>query len=61
VVKTLLTDLADLYRLARDYGYQERVGYISKCHLCLDIRCHLVQSGDFQELQPGAYYERLQD
>jgi len=61
VLRALLTDLADLYHLAQAYDYQERVGYISKCHLCLDIRRHLVQSGDFQELQPGAYYEHLED
>jgi hypothetical protein len=61
VLRTLLTDLADLYHLAQAYDYQERVDYISKCHLCLDIRRHLVQSGDFRELQPGAYYQHLED
>ena len=61
VLKALLTDLQDLYRLGLAYGYQEREGYISKCHLCLDIRRHLARHGDFAELQPAVFYERLED
>lgn len=61
VLKALLTDLKDLYRLGLAYGYQEREGYISKCHLCLDIRRHLVRRDEFPELQPATFYERLED
>lgn len=61
VLRALLTDLEELYRLGLAHGYQEREGYISKCHLCLDIRRHLVHQGDFAELQPAEYYNRLED
>jgi hypothetical protein len=61
ILKALLTDLADLYRLGQEYGYQAGAGYVSKCHLCLDIRRHLARAGDFQELQPRELYERLED
>jgi hypothetical protein len=61
VLRALLTDLADLYRLGRDFDYQEKVGYISKCHLCADIRRHLVRSGEFKELRPEEFYERLEE
>ena len=61
VVKALLTGLGDLYRLGLEYGYRPLPGYVSKCHLCIDVRRHLARSGDFQELRPRAYYERLED
>jgi hypothetical protein len=61
VLQALLTDLAGLYGLGRDYGYQERDGYVSKCHLCLDVRRHLARHGDFCELRPIEFYERLED
>ncbi|MCD6291762.1 MAG: radical SAM protein [Anaerolineae bacterium] len=62
VLKALLTDLKALYDLGKQFGYEEREeGYVSKCHLCLDIRRHLVRQGDFKELQPLAFYERLGD
>jgi hypothetical protein len=61
VLKALLTDLADLYHLGRERGYVEREGYISKCHLCIDVRRHLARHGDFAELKPGAFYDRLED
>ncbi|HEY65920.1 MAG TPA: radical SAM protein [Caldilineae bacterium] len=60
VLKALLTDLKDLYDLGKQFGYEEmEEGYVSKCHLCLDIRRHLVQRGDFKELQPRVFYEHL--
>ena len=34
---------------------------ISKCHLCLGIRRHLAQTGEFPELAPRAFYEHLED
>ncbi len=61
VLKALLTDLKALYDLGKEYGYQEREGYISKCHLCVDLRRHLARHGDFRELRPRAFYERLED
>jgi hypothetical protein len=61
VLQALLSDLADLYRMGVEFGYEEREGYISKCHLCVDIRRHLVRQGEFQELQPKVFYERLED
>ncbi|MEM3134645.1 MAG: radical SAM protein, partial [Candidatus Bathyarchaeia archaeon] len=46
---------------SEEYGYREREeGYISKCHLCLDIRRHLVeQTDEFKELKPREFYEHL--
>lgn len=61
VIRALLAGLGDLYRLGREHGYQPQPGYVSKCHLCIDVRRHLARSGDFRELQPRAYYERLED
>jgi len=61
VLKALLASLKDLYELGQQFGYQEREGYISKCHLCLDIRRHLARHGEFKELRPGAFYEHLED
>lgn len=53
-------DLEGLMNLARDYGYAEdRDGYFSKCHLCIDIRRHLALEGDFMELGPKEFYLRL--
>jgi hypothetical protein len=47
----------------RETGYREEPdGYIAKCHLCLDIRRHLVKCGRaFAELAPLEFYERLSD
>lgn len=53
-----------LFRYAiLESGYREEPdGYIAKCHLCLDIRRHLVRSGNgFAELAPLEFYERLTD
>jgi hypothetical protein len=61
VLKALLSSLGDLYDLGQQFGYEEREGYISKCHLCLDIRRHLARRGEFKELRPRAFYERLED
>ena len=32
-------------------------GYVSKCHLCLDVRKHLHATGRFAELRPDEYYQ----
>jgi hypothetical protein len=53
-------DIRGLLHFARDFGYQEfGGGYLSKCDLCLDIRRFLVTRGDFEELKPREFYERL--
>ncbi|MEM1658112.1 MAG: radical SAM protein [Candidatus Jordarchaeales archaeon] len=62
VVKALLSDLRELYELGRKHGYKElEEGYVSKCHLCLDIRRHLVSSGEFPELKPVEFYDHIED
>ncbi len=45
----------------KEYGYKEREeGYISKCHLCLDIRKHIIeQTDEFRELKPRDFYRYL--
>ncbi len=61
VVRALLAGLGELRRLASRFDYEEPEGYISKCHLCLDIRRHLVRHGEFAELAPLEFYEHLED
>ncbi|HLA83639.1 MAG TPA: radical SAM protein [Thermoguttaceae bacterium] len=31
-------------------------GYVSKCHLCLDLRKHLRSTGRYEELRPDEFY-----
>jgi hypothetical protein len=53
-------DVGGLWRFAGDYGYQALAsGYVSKCHLCLDLRRFLAGKEDFQELRPREFYEHL--
>ncbi|RLF23684.1 MAG: hypothetical protein DRM97_04475 [Thermoprotei archaeon] len=62
ILQALCMGLGHLYRFAvENYGYRERRdGYISKCHLCLDIRRHIVErSKEFKELQPLEFYRHL--
>jgi hypothetical protein len=62
ILDALVTDLKVLYDIAtEDFSYQElNEGYVSKCHLCLDIRKHITrQTGEFKELQPHAFYTHL--
>ncbi len=55
-------DMRGLLNFAFDMGYQEaNKGYVSKCHLCLDIRKYLALSGDFENLQPRQFYEQLKE
>jgi len=44
-----------------EYGYKEsESGYVSKCHLCVDIRRHIVeQTDEFRELRPREFYCEL--
>lgn len=54
-------DLQGLFNFSKEYGYKEaHTGYFSKCHLCTDMRKHLVRTGDFQELQPKEFYMHLE-
>jgi glutaredoxin-related protein len=34
-------------------------GYTGKCHLCVDVRRHLLTVGEFAELRPRGFYEQL--
>jgi len=53
-------DMQGLLNFARDLGYQDlNEGYVSKCHLCLDIRKHLDSAGDYDDLRPREFYEQL--
>jgi hypothetical protein len=53
-------DMPGFFKFARDLGYQEsRRGYVSKCHLCLDLRRYLVSRRDFKELRPSEFYRSL--
>jgi len=53
-------DFEGLFQFATgDFGYEEKLeGYVSKCHLCLDIRKHLAKEG-FEELAPKEFYSHL--
>jgi hypothetical protein len=50
-----------LFEMARErYGYEPLPdGYAGKCHLCVDVRRHLVETGDFAELRPRGFYENF--
>jgi hypothetical protein len=50
-----------LAQMAReDYGYQpDPAGYTGKCHLCVDVRRHMVSTADFFELRPLPFYDHL--
>jgi hypothetical protein len=53
-------DFAGLLGFARERGYEVNpAGYFSKCHLCADIRRHLVGAEDLPELRPTEFYRRL--
>ncbi len=53
-------DIEGLLRLAKSYGFSEdSEGYISKCHLCTDIRKYLAFKMDFPELRPLEFYTHL--
>lgn len=62
IIKALAVGLKSLYKLAVEkFGYEEAAeGYISKCHLCIDIRKHLVQFAEFKELRPIEFYGQLE-
>ena len=47
----------------KEHAYQEREdGYIGKCHLCIDVRKHIVETGGrYKELAPRFFYDSLSD
>ncbi len=51
----------DLWTLARGEGFEPAGAYMSKCHLCQDIRRYLVLDRQlpFPELAPRGFYENL--
>lgn len=54
-------DMEGLYYFARERGYEEAdQGFVSKCHLCLELRRFLVSRDDFPELQPKEFYDHLE-
>jgi hypothetical protein len=61
IIKALLNSIKELYEIGLEFGYQKKVeGYISKCHLCVDIRKHLLKNNlDFIELSPKEFYQNL--
>jgi hypothetical protein len=59
ILDALVTDMERLYEFGvRNFGYRELPeGYISKCHLCMDLRKHIAQQTDeFKELRPRDFY-----
>jgi len=53
-------DMKGLLHFANGMEYIEiNDGYVSKCHLCLDIRKHLSARSNFEELNPKEFYEQL--
>jgi hypothetical protein len=53
-------DFYGLIDFACGLGYEKNSGgYLSKCHMCADIRKYLVDAGDFDELSPKEFYKNL--
>lgn len=51
-----------LFKLGKkEYGYKQlKDGYVSKCHLCLDIRKHITKkTHEYKELKPLHLYEQI--
>jgi len=62
IIKALVTDIKLLYDIGvENFGYKENTeGYISKCHLCIDVRKHIIEKGGkFAELKPIEFYRNL--
>jgi len=63
ILNALATELRVLFELGIEaFNYKQRgEGYISKCHLCVDLRRHIAQETDeFQELRPREFYDHLE-
>ena len=50
--------LFELAQTQHDYHPPDD-GYTGKCHLCVDVRRHLLEVGDFAELRPRGFYEQI--
>ncbi|MEM2122059.1 MAG: radical SAM protein [Candidatus Bathyarchaeia archaeon] len=64
ILEALSKGLGELYEFGlKEFNYEElSEGYVSKCHLCLDIRKHIAQqTGELKELEPREFYFRLDD
>ena len=61
ILKALTENIENLFKISNDYGYKENPeGYISKCHLCVDIRKHIIEKTDeFSELAPVEFYHMI--
>ena len=62
IIEALVTDMRELYELAvKEFRYVDLpIGYISKCHLCVHLRKHIIQqTNKFKELQPREFYFHL--
>ena len=61
VLKALVAGIEPLHKLGQGFGYEEiPEGYVSACHLCMDIRKHMVQqTEEFVELRPKEIYEHI--
>ena len=62
ILKFLINDdFEGLLSFAKEYGYCEnQQGYLSKCHLCIDIRKYLSYKNEFKELEPKEFYLHLE-
>jgi hypothetical protein len=61
ILRALATDIKNIYDFGRrEFGYKEREdGYVSKCHLCFDIRKYIMsQTKEFKELSPRELYKQ---
>lgn len=54
VLRAVVKGMDELYKLGKEFGYEDlSEGYVSQCHLCIDIRKYLIQQTDeFEELRP---------
>ena len=61
VLNALTASIAELLDLGKQFGFKKNSeGYISKCHLCTDIRMSIVnRTREFTELSPGQFYENI--
>ncbi len=62
ILSAVVTDLKKLYEIGVEkFDYKERMeGYVSKCHLCVDVRKSIVEHTDeFKELRPVEFYRNL--
>ncbi|MEW5760608.1 MAG: hypothetical protein AB1779_07565, partial [Candidatus Thermoplasmatota archaeon] len=62
ILDALVTNIGRLHEFGvKEFEYKDlSEGYISKCHLCVDIRKHIAKKTDkFKELRPIEFYYHL--